>query len=136
MQALAEGEPTPEVAARLAGAIFAGLFLTGLAATGGGVASAAPLTVDFTQCANKDSPLPLGSCHWINSILQQNNSRYVEGMSTLQRLIFTNIAATGNVHTLTFRHQATKGWVTITATVAVIAMIAALAVLAVGSSLR
>ncbi len=66
--------------------------------------------MDFKQCANNDSPTPLGTCHWINSILQQSNSRYVEGMSTLQRLIFTNIATTsGNVHTLTFRHQATKG---------------------------
>src|SRR6185369_8219737 len=41
-------------------------------------------TVDFSQGANKDNPFPLGTLHWIGSILQSSNSRIVEGMSTLQ----------------------------------------------------
>jgi hypothetical protein len=65
--------------------------------------------VDFSQSANNDSPYPPGDVHWIGSILQQSNSKYYEGMSTLQRLVFINIAKTpGNVHTLNFGHQANK----------------------------
>lgn len=67
----------------------------------------APLVSDFKQCANKDSTL--GDCHWITSILQQSNANYLEGMSVPQRVLFTNIPSTsGNVHTLTLRHQASK----------------------------
>jgi hypothetical protein len=52
----------------------------------------------------------MGDCHWISSILLQTNSNYREGMSVPQRTLFTNIPATsGNVHTLLFSHQATKG---------------------------
>ncbi|UCB58001.1 MAG: hypothetical protein JSV67_05170, partial [Thermoplasmatales archaeon] len=47
---------------------------------------------------------------WINSILQQSNSIYSEGMSVPQRIAFVDIDPTsGNVHTLTLSHQATKG---------------------------
>ncbi len=69
----------------------------------------APFPVDFRQAANDDSPFALGDAHWINGILQQNNSRYLEGMSTPQRLIFLDIPATvDNVHVLTFQHQVQK----------------------------
>jgi len=68
------------------------------------------LVVDFKQSANKDSPYPQGDIHWIGSILQQNNSIYYEGMSTLQRIVFISIPkTTGHVHTLTLSHEATKG---------------------------
>lgn len=68
----------------------------------------ANLRVDFEQYAN----LPSNSDDktWIKSILQQNNSIYYENMLVPQRLLFTTIAPnTGNVHTLTFEHQAMKG---------------------------
>src|SRR6185369_15539285 len=48
-------------------------------------------SIDFQQGANKDNPFPLGTLHWINSILQNSNSRIVEGMSTLQRVIITDL---------------------------------------------
>jgi len=60
-------------------------------------------SVDFSQYANLDD-------QWINGILQSSNSRYSEGMSVPQRLMFIKIAATsGNVHTVDFAHMATKG---------------------------
>src|SRR3989344_6047143 len=63
--------------------------------------------VDFKQCANEDPAL--GDCVWTNAIVQQSNSKYYEGMSVPQRTVFSAIDATsGNVHTLTFSHQATK----------------------------
>jgi len=68
--------------------------------------------VDFRQCANKDNPLPLGQCHWINSIVQSSNARYFEGMSNMQRIVLTDITQTptdGNIHRLTLSHQSTKG---------------------------
>src|SRR5262249_29484949 len=66
--------------------------------------------VDFSQCANDDSPFVLGQCHWISSILQASDSRYFEGMSVPQRVVFTGIpATTGDNHELTFHVQATKG---------------------------
>ena len=54
-------------------------------------ASAQSFGKDFRQGANKDNPYPLGTLHWINSILQNSNSVYAEGMSTPQRVIFTNL---------------------------------------------
>jgi len=70
-------------------------------------AARAQLGTDFRQAANEDPVL--GDIIWTSSILQQNNSRYYEGMSVPQRLIFVNIpATTGNVHTLSFSHQANK----------------------------
>ncbi|HZM00174.1 MAG TPA: hypothetical protein VFD43_07985, partial [Planctomycetota bacterium] len=66
------------------------------------------LSTDFFQAANLGPPV--GEIDWIGSILQQNNSIYAEGMSVPQRLVFLEIDPTaGNVHTLTFSHQATKG---------------------------
>ncbi|PLX33513.1 MAG: hypothetical protein C0600_00335 [Ignavibacteria bacterium] len=72
-------------------------------------ANAQPLRVDFRQAANDDSQFTLGEVRWRQSILQQNNSVYYEGMSVPQRIFFTNIASTrGNEHSLTFSHKATK----------------------------
>ena len=66
--------------------------------------------VDFRQCANQDPTL--GDCDWINGILNTGNSEYYETMSVPQRTVFDNLGTTaGNVHTLTFSHQATKGGV-------------------------
>jgi len=65
--------------------------------------------VDFRQSANDDSPYPPGDIHWTHSLLSASNSNYYEGMSTLQRLVFINIAKTpGHVHNLSFSHQASK----------------------------
>ena len=67
------------------------------------------VSVDFRQSANNDG-LGLGSNHWLNSIVQSSNSVYYEGMSNFQRAIFTDVpATTGNNHSLTFEHDATKG---------------------------
>ena len=66
------------------------------------------IPVDFRQCANEDAGYPVGDCHWIGSIVQGSNADYVEGMSVPQRTIFTAVPETpGNVHTLTFDHDAT-----------------------------
>jgi hypothetical protein len=68
--------------------------------------------VDFTQGANGDTvhAQPLGDITWINGILNPDNSEYFEGVSTLQRILFDSVTTTaGNVHTLTFSHQAAKG---------------------------
>jgi uncharacterized repeat protein (TIGR01451 family) len=68
--------------------------------------------VDFTQGANGDAAHapPLGDITWINGILNPNNSEYFEGVSTLQRTLFDSVTTTpGNVHTVTFSHQAAKG---------------------------
>ncbi|MHC5111738.1 MAG: hypothetical protein ACYTHJ_17875, partial [Planctomycetota bacterium] len=65
---------------------------------------------DFRQASNENPTL--GDIVWLNSILQQNNSRYLEGMSVAQRIIFIldpDSPTEGNVHTLDFNHQATKG---------------------------
>ncbi|MFM7106181.1 MAG: hypothetical protein ACKOW8_11715, partial [Flavobacteriales bacterium] len=69
------------------------------------------LKVDFRQSANNDPDFGgSNGIHWINSILQETNSNYVEGMSSLQRIVLANVAATpGNVHTLQFGHQFSKG---------------------------
>jgi hypothetical protein len=54
--------------------------------------------------------LSLGDIHWINSIVQASNAMYFEGMSNPQRVVFDEIATTtGNIHTLSLSHQATKG---------------------------
>src|SRR4030095_7078193 len=49
--------------------------------------------VEFQQGANNDNPFDLGTIHWINSILQSSNSVYIEGMSTLQRIVFYDMGA-------------------------------------------
>jgi hypothetical protein len=71
----------------------------------------AAISTDFKQCANGTSSAgDLGDCDWIGSIVQANNSTYYEGMSVAQRSIFGNIETQpGDVHTLTFAHDATKG---------------------------
>jgi hypothetical protein len=72
-------------------------------------------SIDFSQAANKDNPLPLGTFHWIGSILQSSNSRIVEGMSTIQRVIVTDLtgglvlpAGGGTVHRLRIFLSASK----------------------------
>ena len=72
------------------------------------------VVTDFRQCANKDAPFLLGDCHWINSIVQQSNAVYLEGMSNPQRVVFDGVGSTapGNIHTLTLSHQATKAGIT------------------------
>ena len=64
-----------------------------------------PPSVDFKQCANKNPTL--GSCDWINGILQANNSQYFEGMSVPQRLLYRGLG--NGVHTMSFDYSYTKG---------------------------
>ena len=72
-------------------------------------ASGASLVTDFRQASN-NTGAGLGVITWINSIVQQSNSAYYEGMAVPQRLLLTNVpSAGGNIHTLTFNHQFTKG---------------------------
>src|SRR2546427_1495724 len=66
--------------------------------------------LDFRQAANNDAGFGLGNIHWVNSIIQANNSIYFEGMSVRQRVLFAGLPDTaGNHHSLLFRHQFTKG---------------------------
>jgi hypothetical protein len=67
--------------------------------------------IDFKQGANRDNfgSYTTGEIHWINSILQQSNSRYIEGMSTLQRVVFNNLPACSGTHTLRIKLEARKG---------------------------
>ncbi|HEU5166732.1 MAG TPA: hypothetical protein VFU29_14375, partial [Chitinophagaceae bacterium] len=67
--------------------------------------------IDFKQGANRDNfgTYTTGEIHWINSILQQSNSRYIEGMSTLQRVVFNNLPACSGCHTLRVKLEARKG---------------------------
>ncbi|MGH8014963.1 MAG: hypothetical protein ACREBV_02100, partial [Candidatus Zixiibacteriota bacterium] len=73
----------------------------------------AAVIVDFKQSANNETNgtiQGLGNVHWINSIVQSSNSVYYEGMGNYQRSIFAETPiTTGNIHTLTFSHQFTKG---------------------------
>src|SRR5258705_8270812 len=64
--------------------------------------------VDFKQAANRDGGYAPGELHWINSILQNSNSRYIEGMSTLQRVVFNNLASCGGNHSLRIKLEAKK----------------------------
>src|SRR4030095_559839 len=74
-----------------------------LSAQGGNV------SVEFQQGANKDAPFDLGTIHWINSILQSSNSVYAEGMSTLQRIVFYDMAdVTDDKHVLQLKMEADK----------------------------
>ncbi|WP_228851682.1 T9SS type A sorting domain-containing protein [Aegicerativicinus sediminis] len=66
-------------------------------------------SADFRQAANDRSPDPLGTVYWINGILQQNNSKYTEGMATLQRIILEDVPVTaGNLHTLRVKMETDK----------------------------
>jgi hypothetical protein len=68
------------------------------------------ISVDFRQAANFDAPNTIGDIHWINSIVQASNSVYLENMSVAQRLVADSIPSTsGNLHSLTFNVEATKG---------------------------
>lgn len=78
-----------------------------------GAQGSASLVVDFKQCSNNNttggSAAGPHDCTWISSIIQSSNSVYFEGMSVPQRTVLSDIPSTiGNVHTLTFDHQATK----------------------------
>lgn len=96
--------PTPSIPGRFKFTATDGTNIATTAAT-----EADAVGVDFKQAANNDKPYALGNVHWINSILQQNNSIYYEGMSVMQRLVFYKIpATTGNTHTLDFTHEAEK----------------------------
>jgi hypothetical protein len=63
------------------------------------------LPTDFSQCTN-NNPTP-GSCNWIGSIIQQNNSIFYEGMTVPQRLLFRDFAGSGQVN-ITFSYEYTK----------------------------
>ena len=68
--------------------------------------------ISFTQGANRDNfgTYTTGELHWINSILQQSNSRYIEGMSTMQRIVFNNLPTCGSCnHVLRIKMEARKG---------------------------
>ncbi|HET9280198.1 MAG TPA: hypothetical protein VFN95_18510, partial [Flavitalea sp.] len=67
--------------------------------------------IDFKQGANRDNfgSYTTGEIHWINSILQQSNSRYIEGMSTLQRIVFDNLPSCDGTHILRIKMEARKG---------------------------
>ncbi len=70
--------------------------------------SAYSQSADFKQGSNLNKT-PLGEITWIGSILNANNSKIYEGMSTLQRLILMDIpTTTGNIHTFQIRMQAEK----------------------------
>jgi hypothetical protein len=88
------------------------VFLTAFFVLGFAASASGAVSVDFRQSANNETNgaiTGLGNIHWIGSIVQSSNSVYYEGMGNLQRTVFTEIpATTGDVHTLTFRHQATK----------------------------
>ncbi|MBK8758261.1 MAG: hypothetical protein IPM08_14410 [Actinomycetales bacterium] len=67
----------------------------------------------FDQCANDlGNGYPSTSsdpgCQWINGNLQQSNSVYNEGDSTVQRLALTGLM-TGQTYTLVFTYQTSKG---------------------------
>src|SRR2546430_1670876 len=79
----ASSEGGEALAPSAAGLILPPVTMTKLAAAGAS-------TVDFRQGANNETNgtvTGLGNVHWINSIVQQSNSVYFEGMSVPERLI-------------------------------------------------
>ncbi|MBI2764688.1 MAG: hypothetical protein HYX53_02115, partial [Chloroflexi bacterium] len=65
----------------------------------------------YDQCSNDTGTgYPTGDtgCRWINGNLQSNNSRYIEGDATVQRLWLTGFAP-GTPHSVTFKYGTTKG---------------------------
>jgi hypothetical protein len=75
------------------------------------VLTAAGQSADFRQAANETN-LGLGKVKWINSILNNNNSMYAEGMATLQRLILLdvpNVNTPSGQHILRVKMQSEKG---------------------------
>jgi len=88
--------------------LFSGLFLTTIKSD----AQCNSFGISFTQGANRDNfgNYTTGELHWINSILQQSNSRYIEGMSTMQRIVFNNLPSCGSCnHILRIKLEARKG---------------------------
>ena len=66
--------------------------------------------IDFKQGANRDGGYEPGQIHWIGSILQNSNSRYIEGMSTLQRIVMNKLPDCGlGYHKLRIKMQSRKG---------------------------
>src|SRR6188474_1655580 len=84
--------------------LFSGLFLSSI--------KSVAQSSDFKQGANRDNSYNkvVGEINWIGSILQSSNSRYVEGMSTLQRIILTDVpnCNTGGKHTLRVKLESDK----------------------------
>ena len=58
------------------------------------------IDIDFKQGSNKNPTL--GEIVWIGSILQNSNSRYAEGMSTLQRIQISKITPSASEQTIVF----------------------------------
>ncbi len=67
--------------------------------------------VDFKQCANDNiSGVPAGPCDFVGGSSQGVKADWWDGMAVPQRVMWNNIAATtGNVHTLGFGTEWTKG---------------------------
>src|SRR5262245_616538 len=60
----------------------------------------------FSQAQNGDPPTP-NDLNWVNGILNNTQTTFFEGMSTLQRVYLYNIIGTNQV--LNFEHLAIKG---------------------------
>src|SRR5215472_17320645 len=104
--------PSPHKAPKFAGICLRGcrIALALAASTAFSLKLSASTSADFRQAANDDSGFGLQNIHWINSIIQDNNSMYFEGMSVRQRLLISGIPGTaGNHHSLLCRHQFSKG---------------------------
>ena len=76
------------------------------------VTMAQKASVDFSQGSNNNLTT-LGEIKWINSILNNNNSKYYEGTSTLQRVLLNNVPVSAtslgaNVHKFRIRFEADK----------------------------
>src|SRR5262245_24394944 len=87
-------------------------FMSGIIFSNKSGAQCSSFGVDFSQGANRDNfgSYVTGELHWINGILNANNSRYIEGMSTMQRLIFNNLPACGSGnHVLRMKMESRKG---------------------------
>ena len=86
--------------------LFSGLILTTIKSD----AQCNSFGIDFKQGANRDGGYEPGQIHWIGSILQNSNSRYIEGMSTLQRIVINNLPTCGQgYHKLRVKMQSRKG---------------------------
>src|SRR5215471_19066380 len=103
--------PSPHKAPKFAGTCLRCCRIAlALAASIGFSLKLSATSADFRQAANDDPGFGLQNIHWINSIIQDNNSMYFEGMSVRQRLLISGIPGTaGNHHSLLFRHQFSKG---------------------------
>jgi hypothetical protein len=71
--------------------------------------ASAVLKKDFKQLENKHNKIP-GLTYWTGAMMNDQNSMYYEGECVNQRIFFTGIpSTTGDFHSLTFFHEATKG---------------------------